>query len=116
MRRHLRADQPNYACVRELSLELVENAAWQLLHQSHASTVSAVEGSLPSVPALSREALCPLRQLCVIVAGTDNKQAFIVFLLLFAYALYWIWPQRDRWRPTARTCACLVALGLALGA
>jgi heptosyltransferase-2 len=31
----------DYACVRELPLEPVENAAWQLLHQSHASTVSA---------------------------------------------------------------------------
>ena len=29
------------ACIRELPSEPVENAAWQLLHQSHASTVNA---------------------------------------------------------------------------
>jgi hypothetical protein len=59
-------------------------------------------------------ALCAL--VAVLAWWTDNKQAFIVFLLLAAYALYWLWPQRKRWRPTARTCAWLAALGLALGA
>ena len=33
--------QLDYACVRDLPLEPVETAAWQLLHQSHASTVNA---------------------------------------------------------------------------
>jgi hypothetical protein len=59
-------------------------------------------------------ALCAL--VAVLAWWTDNKQAFIVFLLLVAYAVYWLWPQRKRWRPTARTCAWLAALGLALGA
>ncbi len=31
----------DYACVRDLPLEPVETAAWQLLHQSHASVVNA---------------------------------------------------------------------------
>ncbi len=58
--------------------------------------------------------------LCALVAvlawWTDNKQAFINFLFLFAYALYWLWPRRKQWQPTARTCGLLAALGLALGA
>jgi len=58
--------------------------------------------------------------LCAFVAvlawWTDNKQAFIMFLFLFAYAVYWLWPQRKQWQPTARTCGWLAALGLALGA
>src|SRR5579862_627797 len=47
---------------------------------------------------------------------TDNKQAFISYLFLFAYVLYWLWPRRKQWEPTARTCALLAALGLGLGA
>jgi hypothetical protein len=58
--------------------------------------------------------------LCALVAvlawWTDNKQAFINFLFLFSYALYWLWPRRKQWQPTARTCGLLAALGLALGA
>jgi hypothetical protein len=58
--------------------------------------------------------------LCALVAvlawWTDNKQAFINFLFLFAYALYWLWPRRKQWPATARTCGLLAALGLALGA
>ncbi len=58
--------------------------------------------------------------LCALVAvlawWTDNKQAFINFLFLFAYALYWLWPRRKQWQPTAKTCGLLAALGLALGA
>ena len=58
--------------------------------------------------------------LCALVAvlawWTDNKQAFINFLFLFTYALYWLWPRRKQWHPTARTCGLLAALGLALGA
>ncbi|HVM63080.1 MAG TPA: YfhO family protein [Verrucomicrobiae bacterium] len=57
--------------------------------------------------------------LCAVVAvlawWTDNKQAFVMFLFLFAYAAYWLWPRRKHWRPTARTCGWLAALGLALG-
>jgi len=57
--------------------------------------------------------------LCALVAvlawWTDNKQAFTVFLFLFGYALYWLWPRRQQWRPTARTCGLLAAMGLALG-
>jgi hypothetical protein len=58
--------------------------------------------------------------LCALVAvlawWTDNKQAFINFLFLFSYALYWLWPRRKQWQPTARTCGLLAVLGLALGA
>ena len=58
--------------------------------------------------------------LCALVAvlawWTDNKQAFINFLFLFAYALYWLWPRRKQWQPTVWTCGLLAALGLALGA
>ena len=58
--------------------------------------------------------------LCALVAvlawWTDNKQAFIMFLFLFAYALYWLWPRRKQWQPTAKTCALLAVLGLAMGA
>ncbi|HUI07390.1 MAG TPA: hypothetical protein VL486_10345 [Verrucomicrobiae bacterium] len=57
---------------------------------------------------------------CAVVAvlawWTDNKQAFIHFLFLFGYALYWLWPRRKYWEPTARTCGLLAAFGLALGA
>lgn len=56
---------------------------------------------------------------CALVAvlawWTDNKQAFTVFLFLFAYALYWLWPRRQQWRPTARTCGLLAAMGLTMG-
>lgn len=31
----------DYACVRDLSLDSVETAAWQLLHQSHESAINA---------------------------------------------------------------------------
>ena len=58
--------------------------------------------------------------LCALVAvlawWTDNKQAFINFLFLFSYAVYWLWPRREQWQPTVRTCGLLAALGLALGA
>jgi membrane protein YfhO len=58
--------------------------------------------------------------LCALVAvlawWTDNKQAFINFLFLFSYALYWLWPRRKQWQPTAWTCGLLAVLGLALGA
>ena len=58
--------------------------------------------------------------ICAIVAvltwWTDNKQAFIHFIFLFCYALYWLWPRRNQWRPTARTCGLLAVFGLALGA
>ena len=58
--------------------------------------------------------------LCALVAvlawWTDNKQAFINFLFLFSYALYWLWPRRKQWQLTARTCGLLAALGLTLGA
>ena len=58
--------------------------------------------------------------LCALVAvlawWTDNKQAFTSFLLLFGYAVYWLWPRRQQWQPTARTCGLLAAIGLALGA
>lgn len=58
--------------------------------------------------------------LCALVAvlawWTDNKQAFISFLFLFGYAVYWLWPRRKQWQPTARTCGLLAGLGLALGA
>jgi len=58
--------------------------------------------------------------ICAVVAvfawWTDNKQAFISFLFLFTYALYWLWPRRKQWEPAARTCALLAALGLGLGA
>jgi hypothetical protein len=58
--------------------------------------------------------------LCAFVAvlawWTDNKQAFTSFLFLFCYAIYWLWPRRKQWQPTARTCGVLAALGLALGA
>ncbi|HXI83740.1 MAG TPA: hypothetical protein VNL17_06580 [Verrucomicrobiae bacterium] len=57
---------------------------------------------------------------CALVAvlawWTDNKQAFIFFLFLFAYALYWLWPRRKQWQSTAKTCVLLGLLGLALGA
>ena len=57
--------------------------------------------------------------LCAFVAvlawWTDNKQAFTMFLFLFAYAIYWLWPRRHQWQPTARTCGLLAALGLGLG-
>lgn len=57
--------------------------------------------------------------LCALVAvlawWTDNKQAFTVFLCLFAYALYWLWPRRKQWRPTARTFGLLAIMGLAMG-
>jgi hypothetical protein len=57
--------------------------------------------------------------LCALVAvvawWTDNKQAFTMFLFLFGYALYWLWPRREQWRPTARTCGLLAAMGLAMG-
>jgi hypothetical protein len=52
----------------------------------------------------------------VLAWWTDNKQAFINFLFLFSYALYWLWPRRKQWQPTARTCGLLAVLGLALGA
>lgn len=58
--------------------------------------------------------------LCALVAvlawWADNKQAFIHFVFLFSYALYWLWPRRKQWRPTARTCGLLAGVGLALGA
>ena len=59
--------------------------------------------------------------LCALVAvlawWTDNKQAFINFLFLFAYAIYWLWPRhRKQWQSTAKTCALLAVLGLAMGA
>ena len=58
--------------------------------------------------------------LCALVAvlawWTDNKQAFISFLFLFGYAVYWLWPRRKQWPPTTRTCGLLAAMGLALGA
>ncbi len=38
-----------------------------------------------------------------------------MFLFLFVYALYWLWPRRRQWRPTARTCGLLAAMGLAMG-
>jgi glycopeptide antibiotics resistance protein len=57
--------------------------------------------------------------LCALVAvlawWTDNKQAFTMFLFLFGYAVYWLWPRREQWRPTARTCGLLAAMGLAMG-
>jgi hypothetical protein len=57
--------------------------------------------------------------LCALVAvlawWTDNKQAFTVFLFLFGYALYWLWPRRKQWRSSARTCGLLAAMGLAMG-
>jgi len=57
--------------------------------------------------------------LCALVAvlawWTDNKQAFTVFLFLFGYALYWLWPRRKQWRGTARMCGLLAAMGLAMG-
>ena len=57
--------------------------------------------------------------LCAFVAvlawWTDNKQAFTVFLFLFGYALYWLWPRRQQWRSTARTCGLLAVMGLAMG-
>ncbi|HTS18158.1 MAG TPA: 6-pyruvoyl-tetrahydropterin synthase-related protein [Verrucomicrobiae bacterium] len=56
---------------------------------------------------------------CAVVAvlawWTDNKQAFIMFLFLFVYAVYWLWPRRKQWQATARTCGWLAALGLVLG-
>ena len=58
--------------------------------------------------------------LCALVAvlawWTDNKQAFIQFIFLFCYALYWLWPRRVQWKATARTCGLLAVVGLALGA
>ncbi len=58
--------------------------------------------------------------LCAVVAvlawWMDNKQAFISFLFLFCYAIYWLWPRRQQWQPTARVCGLLAAMGLALGA
>lgn len=58
--------------------------------------------------------------LCALVAvlawWADNKQAFISFLFLFCYAIYWWWPRRKQWRPTARVCGLLAVIGLALGA
>lgn len=58
--------------------------------------------------------------LCAVVAvlawWTDNKQAFTSFLFLLCYAIYWLWPRRNQWQPTARTCGLLAATGLALGA
>ena len=58
--------------------------------------------------------------LCALVAvlawWTDNKQAFAMFLFSFAYVLYWLWPRRKQWQPTARTCGMLAVLGLAMGA
>lgn len=58
--------------------------------------------------------------LCAVVAvlawWTDNKQAFISFLFLFCYAIYWLWPRRKQWQPTARTCGLLAVIGLGLGA
>lgn len=57
--------------------------------------------------------------LCALVAvlawWTDNKQAFTMFLFLFGYALYWLWPRRQLWRSIARTCGLLAAMGLAMG-
>ncbi len=58
--------------------------------------------------------------LCALVAvlawWTDNKQAFLQFVFLFGYALYWLWPRRKQWQPTARLCGLLAVFGLALGA
>lgn len=58
--------------------------------------------------------------LCAFVAvlawWTDNKQAFISFLFLFGYAIYWLWPRRKQWQATARSCGLLAVMGLALGA
>jgi hypothetical protein len=57
---------------------------------------------------------------CALVAvlawWTDNKQAFIHFLFLFGYAVYWLWPRRKQWQPTARTCGLLALMGIGLGA
>lgn len=57
---------------------------------------------------------------CALVAvlawWADNKQAFIQFVFLFSYALYWLWPRRKQWQPAARTCGLLAGIGLALGA
>ncbi|HUJ09431.1 MAG TPA: hypothetical protein VL171_05340 [Verrucomicrobiae bacterium] len=57
---------------------------------------------------------------CAVVAvlawWTDNKQAFVQFLFLFGYAVYWLWPRRKQWQPATRTCGLLAAFGLALGA
>ena len=58
--------------------------------------------------------------LCAVVAvlawWTDNKQAFVHFLFVFAYLLYWLWPRCAQWKTTARTCVMLGVLGLVLGA
>ncbi len=58
--------------------------------------------------------------LCAVVAvlawWTDNKQAFVQFLFVFAYLLYWLWPRRAQWKTTARTCVLLGVLGLVMGA
>jgi hypothetical protein len=57
---------------------------------------------------------------CAVVAvlawWTDNKQAFIQFLFLFGWFIYWLWPRRAQWKVTVRTCAWLALGGLALGA
>ena len=57
---------------------------------------------------------------CAVVAvlawWTDNKQAFLHFLFLFGWLIYWLWPRRAQWKITLRTCALLGLLGLLLGA
>lgn len=57
---------------------------------------------------------------CALVAvltwWTDNKQAFLQFVFLFSYALYWLWPRRKQWQPTVRTCGVLAVMGIGLGA
>jgi hypothetical protein len=81
----------------------------------------------PFIPLLWLVLACALERntfrdtfICAVVAvlawWTDNKQAFTMFLFLFCYAIYWLWPRRKQWEPTVRTCGLLAALGLALGA
>jgi hypothetical protein len=59
--------------------------------------------------------LCAL--VSVFAMWTDNKQAVIHFLFLFAYLIYWVWPieQRRQWKSIARSCGLLGALGIGLG-
>jgi hypothetical protein len=59
--------------------------------------------------------------LCALVAvfamWTDNKQAVIQFLFLFAYLIYWLWPaqHRARLKSIARNLGLLAALGIGIG-
>ena len=57
----------------------------------------------------------------LVVAGamwTDNKQAFVHFVFLTGYIIYWLWPKERRrlWPVTVKTCALIGVVSLGLSA